>query len=162
MRLLRWIPLLLAVACFYYLASWAKEVKTDELMAQAPSRLGIKDKDWKHWSTVVSQIQSGHIPDLTLEDWDHLKGLCSSADDTLRSKNIQLLGFLKDTPYRDKAIAISEKATEDASATVRAWALKNLKELGADNLPEKVESMSRDPSSTVRNAAEALKSGDGH
>jgi hypothetical protein len=156
MRVLRWIPLLLAVAGIYYLASRAKEVKADALLAQAPARLGIDQKDWNHWSLIAGQIQDGHIPDLPASDWQSLKKLCGSADATYRDQSVKLLGLLKDTPYHDQAIALSEKLTKDSNDWVRAWALQNLKQLGSTDWLEKAKSMQDDHSQVVRDAAEKL------
>ena len=75
MRLLRWVPLLLAIIGIYYLANRAKEVKADKLLAQAPAHLGISQRDWVHWSMIAQQIREGHIPDLTASDWKSLKTL---------------------------------------------------------------------------------------
>ncbi len=158
MRIFRWLPLLLAIVGIYYLAIRAKEVKADSLLASAPSRLGISERDWKHWTAVTDQIREGHIPELSQADWNHLKQLCSSADEQLRANNIQLLGFLKDTSYRSKAISTSEKATHDSSDEVRAWALENLKKLGSKDWVEKAKEMANDSSKVVRDAADKMTS----
>jgi HEAT repeat protein len=130
MRLLRWVPLLLAVIGIYYLANRAKEVKADKLLAQAPAHLGISQRDWDHWSMIAQQIREGHIPDLTASDWKSLKTLCSSADASVRQANVKLLGALKDTPYHDQAVALSEKLAKDSNEWVRKAAMENLEQLG--------------------------------
>lgn len=107
MRVLRWIPLIVALIAVYYFAARTKEIK-DAVVAQAPGRLGIRNADWNHWSHLAQQIHEGHMPDLNDKDWESLKKLYNSADSTLRDHAADVIKLLEKTQYKDKAESVTK------------------------------------------------------